>query len=739
MPTVEFRNLDKQRLDTTVKAKILTFIAKLSNTDESNGLRIKPLQNARDPRVRTGRVDDNFRAVLVYFKEDQKYQYIGTWPHDEAIKKAVGLEYGRNPKSGVTEALDLVAFHELREKQLTRSSPNGDPGEHGFVSMSAPLTHQEDPNDFADRGTEARTIAEALGVHPDVIELATSAKSGTELLEILENAPEWQAIAVLDIASGSLLEEIRTSLGIGPVADDLTGDEADLTGQQHPAARMEFTYLGDSSEDVRRAIENGDFDAWRTFLHPAQRALVDFRWNGSARISGGAGTGKTVVLVHRAVALSREDPGKRIIATTFTTTLAEGLRASFDHLAPNMLRAGKAGSAGILVKGIDSLISSVIRSASKLEESAAMFTLTGQEGRIGGTVLSDTEQFDRWRQALTSCGSSEAAVVTPEFIRDEYEAIILPQRIASREEYLRAPRRGRGVSLPRRSRDVVWKAVENYRVSTRRDLVGTYPEWAHLAAIILEHRAARGQARLADHILVDEGQDLHEGHWMFIRAIVAERPDDVFISEDSQQRIYGRPLVLSQFGINIVGRSRRLKLNYRTTKQNLDLALQALRGNPMVDLEGTEILESGYFSARSGPTPRVLRVRDRDEEIAVVAKEVRTWVESSSEKDSHALEDIAVLVPSNADVDRVIRRLDETGLSARRHGDAGGGISVLTMHRAKGLEFRAVVVTSLGESTWSGTADQVQRRALLYVAATRARDLLVLTHVGPLTHLLSEA
>ena len=156
--------------------------------------------------------------------------------------------------------------------------------------------------------------------------------------------------------------------------------------------------------------------------------------------------------------------------------------------------------------------------------------------------------------------------------------MVLANRITTLEQYAKIARPGRGVRLSRPQRIAVWKLVEAYRRQSQMDETLSFPEVLALAAEALRDRAESGGRYLADHVIVDEAQDLHATHWALLRALVAEGPNDLFIAEDSHQRIYGSPVVLSRFGIKIVGRSRRLTLNYRTTAQNLHFAVGVLSG-----------------------------------------------------------------------------------------------------------------------------------------------------------------
>ncbi len=301
-------------------------------------------------------------------------------------------------------------------------------------------------------------------------------------------------------------------------------------------------------------------------------------------------------------------------------------------------------------------------------------------------------------------------------------------------------RPGRGVALDRAKRAAVWDVVEVYRAQAR--IAGTvdFPEAATLAAAHLRRMGAATGEYVADHVLVDEGQDLGPAHWQLLRASAGEHVDDLFITEDSHQRIYGERAVLSQFGIRIVGRSQRLTLNYRTTAQNLGYAITVLRGGTYVDLEEAAETSAGYRSARSGPEPRPVPCATLGDELDQAAELVSGWV-----KDTHAPETVAVLVREQRQRDRLVTGLAERGVTIRavdREHIKPGQPVTMTMHRAKGTEFSRVLLFGINRSaiprphrdeqyTEEAAADaSLRERSLLYVAATRARDELVLSWSG---------
>lgn len=257
------------------------------------------------------------------------------------------------------------------------------------------------------------------------------------------------------------------------------------------------------------------------------------------------------------------------------------------------------------------------------------------------------------------------------------------------------------------------------------------------------HLGAHPGERPIDHLLIDEAQDLTPSQWQLLRELVPVGKDDLFMAEDTHQRIYGQHVVLSRYGIKITGRSRRLTLNYRTTQQNLQWALGVLEGGSFEDSEGTVESAHGYRSARRGPAPELHGAATPGEQFDFVADRVRSWLDAGV-----APETIAVLVRGKKQASAVVQQLYAKGVSVSDMDAARGMPQVMTMHKAKGMEFSRVVVFDVTDgvipSPWAlrdktgGDLDDamLRERSLLYVAASRARDELVVSWRGERSPLL---
>lgn len=744
MPQIVMGPNQMGSLDASVKKQAYAFLEKLSESDALPGLHLEPIAGSADERVRTGRVNDFYRAVL--FKVQGQgatahYVYLGVLAHDDAIAFAKKVRLTVNPVNGIAELIGANSEPEATAPYVGALQPGGtaEPAPSISGAPAAQATRLLDG-----LGIDNATLVDEIGIEPALARAALAATSEDEILALAETAVQWQGLALLDLASGTSVEATKEALGIERgktlLASAVKEDERLLAALQHPAAKMQFAFIEDNDE-LRRAIEDTDFAAWRVFLHPEQRRYATTSYNGPFRLSGGAGTGKTVVLLHRARHLAQRAPAARILLTTFTTTLADALRADLRRLDPTVRVAEHLGDPGVYVSGIDAAVSAVLKSTADLASDI--------ESVLGprSTAISSRTQDAVWQDAVAGAGSDLPNDLRGKaFLAAEYAMVVLPAKITARDAYLTARRPGRKVALDRKKRIAVWSVTEAYRSRASIDGSIDFAEAGAIAAAALGRRVTSGGARLVDHVLVDEGQDLNPSHWQFLRALVAEHGNDLFIAEDSHQRIYGQHVVLGRYGIRIVGRSKRLTLNYRTTAQNLLYAVGVLDGGSYVDLEDSPEQSSHYRSARSGPPPRIMECETLTGELDVVADTVRAWLATGD-----APETIGILVREAQLAGQITRGLEDRGVRVRLvdHGALRRGQPlVMTMHRAKGMEFARVLLFGVDDGLipagylLKDLSDPdredvlLRERSLLYVAATRARDELVITTSGVRSGLL---
>lgn len=717
-----------RNLDGSNHKAVMNFLTKLNQDDTQPGLRVKPLEVAADRRVRTARINDDMRAVLFKFSggEEPVYLLHGVWPHDEGNSIAARIIADVNPING-----QFLVSEVETSSAPPASAAHGVPL-HSAYTADADLAYSW----LGSYGYTVKNLHEFFGLPADVAKRALTKQSDDELLGYAEKTVGWVQGVLLQLAAGDTKDEILEQQGLTVSAGDAdsTMERTAVTDRElvdalrTDVAGAEYTFV-EGEDELRAIIESGTFEQWLRFLHPEQRSYVNLHTNGPFRLSGAAGTGKTVVLVHRTRHLAVTNPDAKIILTTFNRTLAEGVEEQLLLLDP-AVSLTRMGEAGVTVASVDSLAHTAIRNARDRGNLARLNA--AMQAVLGGVRPEmDSRRGPRWETAVSGADlDASKKYLQSAFLTAEYEEVILPNQVLNLREYLRVRRPGRGMGLNRGQRREVWQAVEAYRAEAQVMGGLSFAEVAAVAAELMKKRVAEKDPYYADHVLIDEGQDLSAVQWQFLRGLVPAGPDDMFIAEDSQQRIYGRQLVLSHFGVQITGRSRRLTLNYRTTAQNLDRAVQTLEGETYLELEGKPVTSARYRSARQGPDPVDVEVENLDQAIVKAADHVARWVKDEKVE----AETVGVLAPFRSTVEKLAEALVGRGVPARvitREESPGrvaasGSVQAMTMHRAKGLEFvRVVMVVEPLPTGWDREADQLRSRSLTYVAMTRARDELV--------------
>jgi superfamily I DNA/RNA helicase len=715
MATVVFAKEFHKNLnvDGSLKSRAWDLVSKLTTDQDLTGLDLKIPKGARDPRVRTARVTDNFRAVFFAAgtSDDQYYLLVAIRPHDAAYEFAAKVTMRANPANGAFEVLHDLEIPEPQALEASRQVRDDGP-------FLVPYRQAE---------------LEAIGILPDLARRVVELTDENELQDLCLHAPAWQASALLDLAYESSLDEV-----IERYARDSSGTRGDIipTNVDDPsqlreslgraASKMEFVVV-EGDEHLRRMLD-GDFTAWRTFLHPDQQQLVERRRNGSFRVTGGAGTGKTVVAMHRAAVLAARNPRARVLLTTFTKNLAHQLKFDLQGLvAPEVIDR-------IDVSGIDQLARNVV-------------------ARVDGAspkIMTDQDQLRTWPRAVDGTPDllpADHAWATPYFLKTEYEQVVLGMESQSLDAYLKEPRRGRP-RLTRIQKTRLWRVVEEFTRLMSEQNRTTYPDVV-AKAVKIARSPDLPLANRYDHVVVDEAQDLSPVHWRLLRAVAPVGTDDLFICEDAHQRIYGERLIISRYGIETRGRSQRLTLNYRTTRQVLGYATRLLSGSDYVDLADEDESAKFYRSLLAGPEPITYPASSWKEEKEFIVATVRSWLEEHEDQQPGAF---GVLAYRQEERDELARELRSARLPAVvMSPDAlvePSGVQVATMHRAKGTEFARCIVVGVGKehvpAKWrlqrvgeDERAEIVARdRCLLYVACTRARDQLIVTWTGEPSMLL---
>jgi superfamily I DNA/RNA helicase len=456
------------------------------------------------------------------------------------------------------------------------------------------------------------------------------------------------------------------------------------------------------------------------FLHPAQREIVERDYGGPARVSCSAGTGKTIVAIHRAVFLARSNPDARILLTTYSDALAASLHHRLQLLIGNEPRLGER----IEVKSIGEVGRRLYRA------------------HAGEPHLATPAQI----QAFLGDASETVGQLRfrPQFIATEWEQVVDAWQLRSWDDYKDIRRLGRKTRLPEAQRAVLWEVFE--RVFDRLDREGLLTEFGMFTRLTELLQAGRMPY---DHVVVDEAQDMGVAHLRLFAALGEDRPNALFFAGDLGQRIFQQPFSWRVLGVDIRGRSKTLRVNYRTSHQ-IRRSADRLLDPEQTDADGVVESRAGTVSVFNGVPPGIRLFDNEDAEIAAVGE----WL-AARLAESVAPDELAVFVRSDAELERATRAVSAAGVSAAVLDEAmrstRGAVSVSTMHLAKGLEFRAVAVMACDDEIVpsqmriDSMADEADledvyrtERHLLYVACTRARDHLLVTGVEPGSEFLED-
>lgn len=666
--------------------KVREFTKKFQANPTAASINYEKIAGVRDDKVRTVRIGLDYRAVILHPDRGDVHILVWVDHHDEAMAWAANKTFPINP---ITGAIQVVNFEQAIQPQSARMF--------------------DEPR-LLDGISDAHLFS--FGVPEIFLPTVRAIRSKEELIGFAAYLPAESAEALMWLSEGIPAEEVLVSYA----GAKETQNEVDTTdfeqALKHPDSQRRFVTI--ESEQDLEAMLNAPLDKWRVFLHPSQRKLVTKHFNGPARVLGGAGTGKTVVAMHRAKHLAKNvftETADRVLFVTFTGNLSKNIQQNL-----RVLDAEAAERIEVI-----NLHSWAIRF---LREQGSKFD-----------IVTDIEAGQCWQEAMRT---SPDLPWDSGFVRQEWNQVIQVHGITALEDYIKVSRMGRGKILSRPDRVRLWKTFEAYR--ERLQEIGKI-EWLDVIRSTRRYlESNKGKLRYRA-VVVDETQDLHAEELRLVRAIVAEGPNNLFLVGDAHQRIYDRKVVLSQCGINVKGRSSRLEINYRTTEQIRSWGVTLLRGMEVDDLDGGIDSQAAYKSLLSGPAPEVKHFRTLRQEQDFVRETVRTLVADN------APEDICVVAAKKSLLSNHYEQvLKEAGIPCvildKNEGSPTPGVRLATMHRVKGLEFRCVIMAGINDGVVpahhpSISADatlqrelESRERALLFVAATRARDRLIVSSWG---------
>ncbi len=673
--------------------KVREFIELFRERPDAPGIHYEPVQSARGKSLYSVRIDQAYRAIVFH---PGAQVFVLTWVdhHDDAYEWARTKVFTVNPLTGALQVL------------------SAEPVQASGDRPSAPAT----PAPSVLFGSVKDKHLLRFGIPEALLPMVKALEDEDNLEDARPQLPQEAYEALFLLAAGYTVDEVYRETDKVPDGPKHDPDDFKVALENEDSKRRFFVV--DEAKDLAELL-NAPLEQWRVFLHPKQRKLVSRHANGAVRVLGGAGTGKTVVAMHRARYLAGQlfaGPGDRVLFTTFTRNLATDIGENLRKLC------SPEEFSRIEVINLDSWVSNFLR---------------GQGYRH--KVLFGEDENECWQNALNLAPSEPA--LSAAFYRSEWERVVQAQNVTSADEYLQASRVGRGTTLSRKAKKAIWPVFQEYRAQLNEHDAKEYVDLIRDARQLIETRKLTLPYRA---VVVDEAQDMSSEAFRLLRAIVRDGANDLFIVGDAHQRIYRYRVTLSQCGINVRGRSQKLRINYRTTDEIRRFAVALLEGRSIDDLDGGIDEQKGYMSLTHGGRPSVSVFPTAAEECRYVEKEVRRLLDAGA-----APESICLVARTNGIMESFEAALKHAGLpvyrikreaadQAKHH-----AVRLATMHRVKGLEFEHIFVVSANadviplakavhaeDDPISARDAETGERALLYVALTRAKKSATVSAFG---------
>jgi hypothetical protein len=634
------------------------FIIKFQNDPTQPGLSLERIIKTKNDNLWAARVTQDLRAII--YKDGDIWALLHAGHHDDAYTWARNRNVEFNDRTG---ALQIVEFTESAEQTL----PDRQVGQVGLFDA-----HEND-------------YLLSLGVPSIWLPILRKLVTEDDLLSIVDKLPEEVQERLLQLAAGEL---------VVPHLPKVTRSVTDNEDTQR-------RFITVKTQGELEKMLQAPLATWVGFLHPSQKRLVTGHFNGPVKVTGSAGTGKTVVALHRARHLARQ--GKQVLVTTFVSTLCDNFKHNLQILCTQ--------------EELNHIVVTTIASQ-------AGFIL--KKAKQSYRAVTDDEINQLIKQyAFPECSLNLSS------LWQEWRLVIQPHGISTWEEYRSVSRVGRGQALTIRNRKQVWEIFQ--RVINFLNAQGK-TDWSiyyRRATDVLVEGLVQSPY---DAVIVDEVQDLKPQELKFLATLATTKANAFMMVGDGGQRIYQGRFSLKSLGINVQGRSHILKINYRTTEQIRRLA-DRISDSETDDLDGHCEQRKGTISLLQGPDPILQSFESPEDEASFVVEQIKSLLSQgflASEIGIFA-RTRNLLKPLQDRLSRnklVWSQLEEQDLKTRN------AIQIGTMHRSKGLEFKAVFAIQvsasvlplpqvLAETYDTSSREEIIRRErnLLYVTITRARDI----------------
>lgn len=686
------------RMPKQVQRGLEKFYREFPKDTKAETWHVEPISTFRDPNLRTARINLQYRAILrVPFPEDNTWYLIWIDNHDEAMAWAENRQVDWNRLVQAVQVYDVAEAEAKLETTEKEAALEGEAA-HPLAAISdADLTK--------------------IGLPEILLPSVRKIKDFDDVDGIRDYIPDAVYENLLHLFAGDEIENLIRDVEDGLVAD------TDFQAQKQ-SANNRRGILELSGDDALDEALLGDFKAWRVFLHPTQRRLAEGHFNGPAKVTGGAGTGKTVAALHRVRYLSEQGEGL-ILFTTFTKSLTEALEKDLRSLGTNMDQ--------VRIDNLDALANKLSRSLKLVEGRLGLVEFTQKQDLALGILENKIYEADL----------SES--FSPAVLMQEYLDVILAHDCLTESDYRQVARSGRGFRLGKAQRSQVWSILQAYEA----ELHGLgYKHLGRLYNDLARHLDGHTADKPFRHIVADEIQDLGLVKLRLLRALAPSAPNDLFLAGDPLQKIYAGQTIFNKARIEVRGkRSRKLKINYRTTEQIRRYALRPVLPLDFEDFDGEQARKDGYISLRSGTEPDYRLFDSTEAEQAWLVEKVQAHI-SPTAVDPVLPSEIAIACPKSKHLSGLVAAFHKAKIpyykfSGKKSSGDSNGVLLSTMHGLKGHEYKIVFLTGLSQNTYpgrpSGAFDWTeaeladydkQQAALLYVACSRAVWGLYLSGVG---------
>lgn len=686
-------------------------IVELELDPKGNGTNLHRVdKKCRDENFWVVRVNQDIR-LIIHMKDGQiTLLYAGH--HDDAYKWAESRVLKFDARKQIAKLVHFIEETVTLPKHHFAEPEETKPFAH--LSDIELTTCGGDKENFAAIRNATEDSIFDLGLEPTVLE---------SLMNTLTVAPE--------LVENNLIDTVRLQNTRDP-EPDLETEEVFVSN-----ITVKTEIFAVSSEDELKQVLLGQWDKWQVFLHPDQKSIVEADYDGPVRVSGSAGTGKTIVALHRANFLLRKNEEARVLLTTLSPALAGHLHSNFKRLINDKPRYAER----IEITSLDD------------------YALRLYKINIGEPNF--VTKPDMVKLIVSSMKQVKECKFNQNLVINEWENVVDAFQVKSAEIYTNIERLGRRTRLAETQRKIMWEIMD--KVIHELKAIGkiTINEM-YLKLTLAVHEM---KTKPFAHVIVDEAQDLsvaqlkflvqlgggvwHTGAGLHGRARTTFPKNTLFFTGDLGQRIFQQPFSWKTFGIDLRGRTKVLKINYRTSQQIRKVADKLLEST-ITDADGEQLERNHTISAFGGEPPVIKGYANEEAEKDAVVAFINNRLDAGVKP-----HEMALFVRSQNEFNRAITVADEMGLSHvildSKLATHVGSLNIASMHIAKGLEFKAVVVMACDDTIVPSTnylahitdegdlkeAYELERH-LLYVACTRARDHLMITGVNPLSEFIDD-